>query len=243
MTSPNDFTSIVHLMRRDLGTAFPVLGRDDITAIIANAAWESGRFKQLQEVSPLVKGSAGGYGFMQWTGPRRRAFMAWCEHEELAPSSYSANVGFAIYELKTSERGALGKLRSAKGLDAKVHAFERAFLRAGIPHTEKRQALARQIAAMPDLSSKKPMPAELEALVPKPPPTATTSTTNKAAAGIGVLALLSAMGDTIKEAAEALRPVLDLMPVSPVWIGSGLTMALAAYIIRERLRHMRENGT
>ena len=42
--------------------------------IAGNLAHETGGFKHMQEIQPMIPGSRGGYGFAQWTGPRRRAF-------------------------------------------------------------------------------------------------------------------------------------------------------------------------
>lgn len=60
-------------------------------AIIGNAGHESGGFKDLQEKKPLVKGSRGGYGIMQWTGPRRREYEDYCDRNNLDPSDMESN--------------------------------------------------------------------------------------------------------------------------------------------------------
>ena len=44
----------------------------DAAAIMGNGGHESLGFTKLQEMKPTVKGSRGGWGLMQWTGPRRR---------------------------------------------------------------------------------------------------------------------------------------------------------------------------
>lgn len=68
---------------------------------------------------------------------------------------------------------------------------------------------------------------------------AAQSTINQAAGGIGILAML---GAALKQAREAIQPILDTIPIEPQWIVTAGTVGLAAYIIRERRRHARESG-
>lgn len=117
--------------------------RDDAAAIMGNAGHESGGLRTMQEIKPTVAGSRGGYGWFQWTGPRRRQFEAWCKGQGLKPSSDAANIGFIVQELRTTEAQALTALRKASTLDAKVVAFERAFERAGVKHYDSRKRWAR----------------------------------------------------------------------------------------------------
>ena len=113
-------------------------------AIVGNLGHESGGFRFLQEKKPMVAGSKGGWGWAQWTGPRRRQFEAYCRRNNIDPSSYKANYGFLFVELKGSERGAIPAVRKAQTLEAKVVAFEKAFERAGIKHYESRIIWARR---------------------------------------------------------------------------------------------------
>jgi hypothetical protein len=118
------------------------LSADDAAAIIGNAGHESGGFQSLQEKKPLVPGSRGGYGIMQWTGPRRKAFEAYCARNGLNPADMNANYKFLFVELQGPEGRVLGKLRAAQGLDAKVAVFSEGFLRPGIPHMASRRVWA-----------------------------------------------------------------------------------------------------
>lgn len=111
---------------------------EDAAAIAGNAGHESGGLVKLQEIAPVVKDSKGGYGWFQWTGPRRRAFEAWCSINSLKPSSDAANIGFLIYELNGPESKAIPKTKAAVGLKAKVIAFEMAYERAGVKHYDSR---------------------------------------------------------------------------------------------------------
>lgn len=70
----------------------------------------------------------------------------------------------------------------------------------------------------------------------------TKSTTNAAAAGLGTLGVLGMFSGALKEVKEMFAPVLEMLPVSPSWIGAAVTVGLAGWIIRERMRHSRESG-
>ena len=60
-------------------------------AIVGNLGHESAGLATLQEIKPTVAGSRGGYGWAQWTGPRRRAFEAYCKRNGKDPASDDAN--------------------------------------------------------------------------------------------------------------------------------------------------------
>lgn len=111
-------------------------------AIMGNAGHESAGLTVMQEHRPTVPGSRGGYGWFQWTGPRRRAFEAWCAQRGLKPASDEANLGFLLHELKGDEAAALAKLRAASTFDDMVVAFEQGYERAGIKHYDRRKAWA-----------------------------------------------------------------------------------------------------
>jgi hypothetical protein len=144
----------------------------DAAAILGNLGHECVGFTKLQEMKPTVPGSRGGYGWAQWTGPRRRAFEAWCSKHDKDPASDEANYAWLFLELKGiegTEGAAIGKTLKAADLDAKVEAFEKAFLRAGgncgrrelwTPTTRQtaRQATILQQSPSPPLPSPQPSP-------------------------------------------------------------------------------------
>jgi hypothetical protein len=115
---------------------------ESAAAILGNLGHESGGFRFLQEKVPMVPGSAGGYGWAQWTGPRRRAYEAYCERHGYDPASDTANYKWLWNELTDSERAAIPAVKNAAGLEAKVRAFELSFERAGIKHYESRNTWA-----------------------------------------------------------------------------------------------------
>jgi hypothetical protein len=110
----------------------------DAAAIAGNAGHESGGLVKLQEIKPTVAGSRGGYGWFQWTGPRRRQFEAFCTKQGLNISSDEANYQFLALELSTTESRAIPAVKKAKTLRDKVVAFELAFERAGVKHYDSR---------------------------------------------------------------------------------------------------------
>lgn len=93
--------------------------------IVGNVGFESMGFKHLQEISPLVPGSAGGYGWAQWTGPRRRSFMQFCSDEHLDPASDEANLGYLEDEFDNGYAYVLANLRKLTTLEDCVFAFGR----------------------------------------------------------------------------------------------------------------------
>lgn len=137
---------------------------EDAAAILGNLGHECNGFKTLQEIKPVVKGSRGGYGWSQWTGPRRRAYEAFCKALNLDPASDKANYGFLVEELKGSEKRAIPAVTQATGLRGKVIAFEKAFLRAGVKHYDSRTAWAEK--ALKAWKDHVPLPPDIEPIEP-----------------------------------------------------------------------------
>jgi hypothetical protein len=123
---------------------FPSLTREGAAGIVGNLHHECGGFKTLQEIKPVVKGSRGGYGWAQWTGPRRREFEAWAAKNNLKLDSRAANYGFLKHELtNTSERRVIAQLAGVKDVSRAADIFSNVFLRPGTPHLESRRRAAR----------------------------------------------------------------------------------------------------
>lgn len=151
---------------------------DDGCAVLGNIGHECGGFELFQEQKPLVPGSRGGFGWAQWTGPRRRAFEAYCARNKLDPKGDQANYGFLFVELSGSESSAITKMKAAKGLRAKVRAFEASFERASMKHYDSRDTWARRAREAWDAVGGNPMlpawaltPASGEKPAPAPSPT------------------------------------------------------------------------
>jgi len=137
---------------------FPIQ-HDVAFAIVGNGpGHESNGTTALQEIKPTVKGSRGGWGWFQWTGPRRKAFEAYCARNMLDPASDEANYAWLFIELKGSEAKALPRTAAASSLDDMVEAFELSYLRAGVKHYESRKIWARIARDEWERSGREPAP-------------------------------------------------------------------------------------
>lgn len=143
MTDPKThFSEIAPPFMQLLLDDFPQLGKLDAAAVFGNFGHESNGFTSLQETKPTVTGSRGGYGWAQWTGPRRRAYEAYCARTGKDPAAPASNYAFLFVELTGPEKGALDALVKAGSLYNKVEAFEQAYERAGIKHYPSRKQWA-----------------------------------------------------------------------------------------------------
>ena len=95
-------------LMNDLG-----ISKEAAAGIMSNLWAESG-VRGINEKNPTVPGSRGGFGWAQWTGPRRDAFEAWSKAKGLDPASDEANYGFLVQELKTKYPRILQQLQAGK---------------------------------------------------------------------------------------------------------------------------------
>ena len=161
----------------------------DAAAVFGNFGHEANGLTTLQEKRPVVKGSQGGYGWPQWTGPRRRAYEAYCKRTGRDPASDQANYDYVFVELKTTEKHALAALKAARTLEEKVVAFEKAYERAGVKHYPSRQQWA-AIALEAYRAAGSPLGPRLdEKPYPKPPIARPAEAAGGAGAGLLGLAL------------------------------------------------------
>lgn len=116
------------------------LGINDVQAsgIWGNIGGETGGFSALQEKRPVIAGSKGGYGWMQWTGPRRRKYFEWCKLNNLDVASNEANYRYLVHETLTDEVKSLIQLRKTTSIESATETFMRQNLRPGTPHLEGR---------------------------------------------------------------------------------------------------------
>lgn len=138
-------------LMNDLISEFGI-SKAQAAGVVGNLAHESAGFNTLQEIDPLIEGSRGGFGYAQWTGPRRKQFEEWSASQGLDPSSYEANKGFLVHELKnTPEKRVLDSLKKTKTADQAARVFSDEFLRPGIPHTDSRIELAQKFDGNDDI--------------------------------------------------------------------------------------------
>lgn len=131
---------------RDLVRDFD-LPEEAAIGVVGNLAYESGGFNTLQEKKPVVPGSRGGYGYAQWTGPRRKAFEKYAADNNLDINSYEANYGYLKQELSSKEYKPLLKvLRDTTNIPFATQKFSAQFLRPGFKNYEQRDVYAEQVA-------------------------------------------------------------------------------------------------
>lgn len=111
-------------------------------AIVGNLAHETGNFRHLKEIQGL------GYGYSQWSGPRRAEFFAFAGAAG-GKRSYEANYGFLLHELTGQYSRVLKRLRKSRNLEEATSVFMKRFL-APAPATAaypRRLAFARSYLA------------------------------------------------------------------------------------------------
>lgn len=101
-------------------------------ACMGNLGHESGGFKQLREVAFIHTPNRGGYGWAQWTGPRARSFLRYCDVLHLDWQSEEANFAFLCKELHEHYAHTVAAVAKAPNLVAATVAFERGYEAAGI---------------------------------------------------------------------------------------------------------------
>lgn len=202
---------------RDLLRDIPEWKVEDAAAAVGNAGHESNGLTSLQEIKPTIDGSRGGWGWLQWTGPRRRAFENWAKSRGFKFDSYEANYGFMVVELRGPESATIGKVKFAKGLRAKVIAFELGYERAGVKHYDSRaQWAARALAAYN--ADENGVPAN-----PKP------LTKSRTAAG-GALAGAGGAVVVAKEAKDTLTETKDSIDGTIIGLVLGAVILIGAII-------------
>jgi hypothetical protein len=120
---------LVKRLAADLG-----LSLVQAAGIVGNLGSETGGLKILQEINP--QGGRGGYGWAQWTGPRRRAFERWCAQNGLKPWSDEANYGYLLVELRGTYRYTVDAVKQTATLDDAVFSVGENYERPGgtTPH-------------------------------------------------------------------------------------------------------------
>ena len=133
-------------LMRDLMKDYGI-SKEYAAGIVGSLDYETGNFMHMQEIAPLVKGSRGGFGYAQWTGPRRVAFERWARANKLDPTSYEANYGFLKHEISTTKEGDF--LDEYEYIDDPVQAtqvFSRYYLRPSAEHANMAERARRSQA-------------------------------------------------------------------------------------------------
>src|SRR4051794_35791084 len=69
---------------------------EQAAGVVGNLEAES-NLRAVQEARPIR--GRGGFGWAQWTDPRREAFERWCREHDLELTSHAANYGYLKAEL------------------------------------------------------------------------------------------------------------------------------------------------
>ena len=137
-------TAIMRDLKRDLG-----LSEVQAAGILGNIGVECAGFRLLQEQHPL-KGGRGGWGWCQWTGPRRKAFEQWATERNLDYSSDAANYGYLLLELQGACAGSIRSLRQAQTVEAATTDFMNTFERPAPQFAGLRQRIGLAQLALQD---------------------------------------------------------------------------------------------
>lgn len=105
-----------------------------------NAQDESGLNPGINEASPLVPGSRGGFGLMQWTGPRRKQLEAFAAQRGASVSDPNVQMDFLMAELQGPERAAARSILAAQDAGSAGAAIVNDFLRPAEEHRARRVA-------------------------------------------------------------------------------------------------------
>jgi hypothetical protein len=126
-------------------------------AFLLNMQDESGLNPGINEASPTVPGSRGGFGLYQLTGPRRVAYEQYAQQLGVDPSNVDAQLDFMMSELQGPEARAYQSIMAAPDTGSAAAAIVNDFLRPAEEHRARRAAqytggAPTQVAQGPDLA-------------------------------------------------------------------------------------------
>lgn len=109
-------------------------------AFLMNMQDESGLNPGINEASPTVPGSRGGFGLYQLTGPRRVAYEQYAQQLGVDPSNVDAQLDFMMKELQGPEANAYQSILAAPDTGSAAAAIVNDFLRPAEEHRARRVA-------------------------------------------------------------------------------------------------------
>lgn len=123
---------------------------------VMNFVDESGLVSTIQEKNPLVKGSRGGFGLYQLTGPRRVNYEEFAARQGIDPSDpmqqEDAQLSFLMEELKGEESSSWDIIQSADNSGTAAAYIAKYFLRPAEEHLNTR--IAKYTGRHPDFTLK-----------------------------------------------------------------------------------------
>lgn len=156
--------------------------------IVANMKAESNLQPGINEISPVVAGSRGGFGLNQWTGPRRVAYEQFAAERGAPLDDLQTQLDFTMYELQGPERAAFNALENVNDPIEAARIYSEKFLRPGTPNMDKRLGYAADIAGMPlpDMPIAMGRPAPMIGQMPQSDPFADMGLLSRFAASRGI---------------------------------------------------------
>lgn len=129
--TPEQFTAglVARGMAPHVAQAFALNGQD-----------ESGLDPGINERNPIVAGSRGGFGLMQWTGPRRKALEGFAAQRGASVADPDVQMDFLMHELQGPEAAAARSIMGARDASSAAVAIARDFLRPAKSNLDRRVA-------------------------------------------------------------------------------------------------------
>jgi len=101
---------------------------------------ESAFNTSVNEASPTVPGSRGGFGLIQWTGPRRKGLEAFAEAQGKPADDLDVQLDFLVQELGGTESAAWARISAASTKEEAAALILNEFLRPAESHRASREA-------------------------------------------------------------------------------------------------------
>jgi len=145
-----DYQSVAPLYNDLVQRGFSPIHAAAIAGNFAHEAGPKGRIDYgINEIKPTVKGSRGGYGAAQWTGPRRVGLEQFAKKNGLSVSDRETQMKYFDQERSGAEKGAFNRLQKTGDLNSATKSFMQNYERprASTANLANRQHHAQEILA------------------------------------------------------------------------------------------------
>lgn len=122
-------STLIGNLSKDLG-----ISPGAAAGLVGNLASETGNFKHLQELEPVVPGSRGGAGWAMWTGPRRKDFERFTGGDT---TSFDANYKYLVHDLQHNYPQVLARLKQTDNPLQAAQIIHDTYLIPGVKHQRK----------------------------------------------------------------------------------------------------------
>jgi hypothetical protein len=145
-----DYASVAPLYNDLVGRGFSPIHAAAIAGNFAHEAGPKGRIDYgINEIKPTVKGSRGGYGAAQWTGPRRVGLEQFAKKNGLNVADRETQMKYFDQERSGAEKGAFNRLQKTGDVNSATKSFMQNYERprASTANLANRQQHANEILA------------------------------------------------------------------------------------------------